>query len=37
VPLTLIFEKAGEISVDVPVDLKRKAGGHGGHGGHGDH
>jgi len=31
VPLTLIFEQAGEISVDVPVDLKRKPGGHGDH------
>lgn len=43
VPLTLIFERAGEISVDVPVDLKRKPGSHGtdhaqgeGHA-HGDH
>jgi copper(I)-binding protein len=26
IPLTLIFEKSGEISVDVPVDLDRKPG-----------
>ncbi len=26
VPLTLIFEKAGEVEVDVPVDLERKPG-----------
>ncbi|SEO03801.1 hypothetical protein SAMN04490248_101119 [Salinihabitans flavidus] len=34
VPVTLIFEKAGEITVDVPVDLDRKPreGAHGGHG-----
>ena len=25
-PLTLVFEKAGEITVDVPVDLERKGG-----------
>ena len=36
VPLTLTFEKAGDVVVEVPVDLDRKpAGGHG-HG-HGDH
>ena len=40
VPVTLVFEKAGEVQVDVPVDLMRKAA-HGGHGhgnghGHGD-
>jgi len=36
VPLTLTFEKAGEVTVEVPVDLNRKpAGGHSGHGGHG--
>ncbi|PKQ12487.1 MAG: copper-binding protein [Alphaproteobacteria bacterium HGW-Alphaproteobacteria-1] len=29
IPLTLIFEKSGEITVDVPVDLTRKAEGHG--------
>ena len=34
VPLTLIFEQAGEISVVVPVDLKRKPGSHAGHGDH---
>ncbi|GAA6158645.1 copper chaperone PCu(A)C [Ruegeria sp. HU-ET01832] len=32
VPVTLIFEKAGEVEVDIPVDLKRHdAGGHGSH------
>ncbi len=30
VPVTLIFEKAGEIAVDIPVDLERK-GNHGSH------
>ncbi len=30
VPVTLIFEKAGEIAVDIPVDLERK-GDHGSH------
>lgn len=35
VSLTLVFEKAGEVKVEIPVDLKRKpAGGHSGHGGH---
>jgi copper(I)-binding protein len=29
IPLTLIFEKSGEITVDVPVDLNRKPEGHG--------
>lgn len=28
-PLTLVFERAGEITVDVPVDLTRMPGGHG--------
>lgn len=38
VPLTLTFENAGEVTVDVPVDLKRKpAHGDSGHGDHGDH
>ena len=32
VPVTLIFEKAGEIQIEVPVDLERQgAGGHGSH------
>ncbi len=32
VPVTLIFEKAGEVVVEVPVDLERKdQGGHGSH------
>ncbi|MBE0454328.1 MAG: copper chaperone PCu(A)C [Roseovarius sp.] len=29
IPLTLIFEKSGEITLDIPVDLARKAKGHG--------
>ena len=38
VAVTLTFEKAGEVEVQIPVDLERKAahGGHG-HGNHGDH
>ncbi len=32
VPVTLIFEKAGEVEVEVPVDLERK--GEDGHGSH---
>ena len=35
VPLTLVFENAGEVTVEVPVDLERKPK-HGGHG-HGSH
>jgi len=32
VPVTLIFEKAGEVEIEVPVDLERKEeGGHGSH------
>ena len=31
VKLTLVFEKAGEVEIEVPVDLERKAEGHGGH------
>lgn len=39
VPLTLIFEKAGAVTVEVPVDQERKpkAGTHGGHGDHTGH
>ena len=33
VPLTLVFEKAGEVELEVEVDLERKAG-HGDHSGH---
>ncbi|MCV2888582.1 copper chaperone PCu(A)C [Ruegeria aquimaris] len=29
VPVTLVFEKAGEIEVEIPVDLERQGGGHG--------
>jgi copper(I)-binding protein len=36
VPVTLTFEKAGEMMLDIPVDLERKPK-HGAHGGHGDH
>ncbi len=31
VKVTLVFEKAGEVEIEVPVDLERKAEGHGGH------
>ncbi|MEP4036186.1 copper chaperone PCu(A)C [Pseudophaeobacter sp.] len=31
VPVTLVFKNAGEVSIEVPVDLERKPG-HGGHG-----
>ncbi|WP_170761854.1 copper chaperone PCu(A)C [Ruegeria lacuscaerulensis] len=32
VPVTLIFEKAGEVEIEIPVDLERQdAGGHGSH------
>lgn len=36
IDLTLVFEQAGEVTVQVPVDLERmpQAGAHGGHGGH---
>jgi copper(I)-binding protein len=39
VPVTLVFEKAGEITLEIPVDLERSAnhGGHGNHGNHGGH
>ncbi len=37
VPLTLTFEKAGDVAVAVPVDLARMPGAHGGHGSHGGH
>ena len=37
IPLTLVFEKSGEVEVEVPVDLKRKADhGHGNDHGHSD-
>jgi copper(I)-binding protein len=40
VPVTLVFEQAGEINLEIPVDLDRKPD-HGGHGhshdGHGNH
>ncbi|WP_164658206.1 copper chaperone PCu(A)C [Tropicibacter sp. Alg240-R139] len=34
IPVTLVFEKAGEVEIEVPVDLERKpqASAHGGHG-----
>ena len=31
VSVTLTFEKAGDVVVDIPVDLERKPGGHSGH------
>lgn len=34
VPVTLVFEQAGEITLEIPVDLERGAD-HGGHHGHG--
>lgn len=35
VNVTLVFEKAGEVSVEIPVDMERKPGaGHGDHSGH---
>ena len=39
IPVTLVFEKAGEMTVEIPVDLTRGADGHGGHGqgSHGKH
>ena len=36
VPLTLVFENAGEITVQVPVDNARKPMAHGAHGGQGN-
>lgn len=35
VPLTLTFENAGDVQIEVPVDLTRGPGNQGGHGGHG--
>jgi len=37
IDLTLVFEQAGAVAVQVPVDLERmpQAGAHGAHGGHG--
>ncbi|EAQ04899.1 hypothetical protein OB2597_06435 [Pseudooceanicola batsensis HTCC2597] len=32
IPVTLVFEKAGEIAVDIPVDLERQDDAHHGHG-----
>lgn len=39
IPVTLVFEQAGEVTVEITVDQERqpKAGAHGGHGAHGDH
>ena len=39
VPVTLVFEQAGEVAVEIPVDLDRQPmhGGAMGHGGHGSH
>ncbi len=34
IPLTLTFEQAGEVTIDVIVDQSRKTKGHGGHGAH---
>ncbi len=35
IPLTLTFEKAGEVTVEVKIDQTRKPEAHGGHGDHG--
>ena len=35
VAVTLVFERAGEMEVEIPVDLKRMPESHGGH--HGQH
>ncbi len=37
IPVTLIFEKAGEMTVDVPVIKRSAKTGHGGHSGHSGH
>ncbi|MEO1679779.1 MAG: copper chaperone PCu(A)C [Pseudomonadota bacterium] len=37
VELTLTFETAGEVTLEIPVDLERAPEGHGGHAGHGNH
>ncbi|OIQ25814.1 MAG: copper-binding protein [Alphaproteobacteria bacterium MedPE-SWcel] len=38
VNVTLVFDKAGEITVQIPVDIDRQPeAAHGGHGDHGDH
>lgn len=37
IPVVLTFEKAGDIAVEIEVDLTRGAEDHGGHGSHGDH
>lgn len=39
IDVTLTFEKAGDVEVQIPVDLERqpKAGAHGGHADHGNH
>lgn len=37
VEVTLTFEQAGDMTVEIPVDLNRKPMGHGGHGDHSGH
>ncbi|MEM8582390.1 MAG: copper chaperone PCu(A)C [Pseudomonadota bacterium] len=37
VAVTLVFERAGEVEVEIPVDLKRMPEGHGSHDGHQGH
>lgn len=37
VAVTLVFERAGELEVEIPVDLKRMPASHGGHDGHHGH
>jgi hypothetical protein len=36
-PLTLVFEQAGEVTVEVKVEAMTAGAGHGDYGGHGDH
>ena len=36
ISVTLTFEKAGDVVVDIPVDLERKPDANGGHSGHGN-
>ncbi|WP_425091217.1 copper chaperone PCu(A)C [Tropicimonas sp. S265A] len=37
VSVTLVFEHAGEVAVEIPIDSKRMPEGHGGHGAHKTH
>lgn len=37
ITVTLTFEKAGDVTLEIPIDNERKAKAHGGHGNHGEH